>query len=132
MKRYIRIILSSPLLMIIIVLIVGLSAATIYFYNKSKSSGPEGSVVEIAKLERELGKIILLPENEVPTLATVADPEQLKDQPFFADAKKGDKVLIYTTARKAILYDPKAKKIINVGPVAIGENNPSVLTETAQ
>lgn len=131
MRRYFRILFSSPLLMIIIAVIIGLSAATVYFYNKSKYAGPEGSLAEINKLERRLERVMLLPD-ETPTLATVADPEQLKSQPFFVDAKKGDKVLIYGQARKAILYDPRAKKIVNVGPVAIGENNPSSLNQSAQ
>ena len=39
---------------------------------------------------------------------------------FFSKAKVGDKVIIYTNARKAILYDPVAGKIVEVAPVNIG------------
>ena len=63
---------------------------------------------------------MVLPEDEEPSVATVADPEQLAGQPFFSKAKKGDKVLIYTNAQKAILYDPVAKKIIDIAPLNIG------------
>jgi hypothetical protein len=35
---------------------------------------------------------MVLPD-ETPTIATVTDPEKLSDQPFFQQAKKGDKVL---------------------------------------
>ena len=64
--------------------------------------------------------MIVLPEDEIPTVATVSDPEKLKEQPFFSDAKKGDKVLIYANAKKAILYDPMANKIVTVAPINIG------------
>lgn len=72
-----------------------------------------------ALLDR-VGNLIVLPEGETPTIATVSDPEKLKNQPFFAKAKVGDKVLIYTNARKAILYDPVADRILEVAPINIG------------
>jgi hypothetical protein len=53
-------------------------------------------------------------------VATVSDPEKLKEQPFFTQAKKGDKLLIYAKARKAILYDPAINKIIEVSTLNIG------------
>ncbi len=78
------------------------------------------------KLVLEVGKLIELPIGEDPTVATVTDITKLKDQPFFAKAKNGDKVLIYTNARKAILYDPQAKKVIDIAPINIG--SPSAQT----
>ena len=71
-------------------------------------------------LIEEVGRLIDLPADETPTIATVADPEQLKSQPFFAKAKQGDRVLIYPKAGKAFLYDPVAKKVIEVGPITSG------------
>ncbi len=67
-----------------------------------------------------MGRLITLPEGEEPTVATITDIEKLKDQTFFQKAKNGDKVIIYTNAKKAILYDPIARKIIDVAPVNIG------------
>ena len=81
---------------------------------------------EIQKLVEKAGKLILLPKDENPTLYTVTDIEKVKSQPFFANAKNGDKVLIYSGARKAILYDPKADKIIEVGPLVIPSISPTV------
>ena len=57
---------------------------------------------ETQKLLSRVSELIILPEGEVPTIATVSDPEKLKSQPFFSRAKKGDKVLLYANARKAI------------------------------
>jgi hypothetical protein len=69
----------------------------------------------------KVGELVILPEDEMPTIAVVSSPELLKSRPFFADAKKGDQVLIYTNAKKAILYDPSVNKIVNMATLNIGE-----------
>ncbi len=81
------------------------------------------SLEEAKKLETELGKIMDLPTGEQPTVATVTDIVQLKDQPFFLKAKNGDKVLIYPKAKIAILYDPATHRIKNMG--GLNAENPS-------
>jgi hypothetical protein len=68
-----------------------------------------------------VGKLVVLPENEQPTIATVGDVEKLKDQPFFKNAQVGDKVLIYNQAKKAVLYRPSENKIIELAPLTVGE-----------
>jgi len=75
---------------------------------------------ETDALVAEVGKLIALPTDEKPTVATITDIDKIKDQPFFKNAKNGDKVLIYTTANKAILYRPSERRIIEVGAVNIG------------
>lgn len=98
-------------------------AATGYFFTKYRElqkDPQKNNQKEVRLLVEKLAKIIVLPEGETPTVATVTDPEKLRDQPFFAHAKSGDKVVIYTNARKAILYDPVAGKIMEVAPVNIG------------
>lgn len=72
------------------------------------------------KLVEEVGKLVILPEGEEPTIATVTDPSKLADQPFFANAKPGDKVLIYQEASRAILYRPDDKKVIEIAPLTLG------------
>lgn len=67
----------------------------------------------------EVSRLIVLPEGEEPTIATVTDPEKLRDQVFFANAKEGHKVLIYTKAQKAYLYDPVAKRLVEVAPLTV-------------
>ena len=76
---------------------------------------------EASQLLAEVGKLMVLPENEQPTIATVTDLEKLKDQPFFAKAQVGDKVLIYTSAKKAILYRPTENKIIELAPLSVSQ-----------
>lgn len=91
-----------------------------YFYNEVKRLQANPQTVanqELQAVVDKVGKLVVLPEGEQPTLATVADPEKLKGQPFFARAKKGDKVLVYNKAQKAILYDPVLNKIVEIAPI---------------
>ena len=63
-----------------------------------------------------------MPSSEAPTIATVNDITKLKGQAFFADAKNGDKVLIYTKAGKAVLYRPLTNKVIEYSTVNLNGN----------
>jgi len=110
---------------VLIVLVVALGVSSYYFYaqfNSLKRNPQQLAQQEVRDLIEQVGRLVVLPEGETPTVATVTDPEKLKDQPFFTNAKKGDKVLIYTNARKAILYDPVANKIIEIAPINIGND----------
>ena len=120
---------------VLIILFLGAAGAATYFYsqatyfakqfNELKLNPQKFVQEETQKLIEQVGKLVVLPEGEQPTIATVNDPELLKNQPFFAGAKKGDKVLIYTNAKKAILYDPVNNKIIEIAPVNIGAPQPT-------
>lgn len=100
-------------------IIIALLAGSLGTYYAVRPSGsPEAD--QVAKIVAELSKLIVLPTNETPTLATVSDPEKLRDQAFFANAQKGFKVIVYSRAGKAILYDPFQKKIVEVAPVNLG------------
>jgi hypothetical protein len=74
---------------------------------------------EVDALVLKVGKLIALPTDESPTVATVTDASKVKDQPFFKNAKNEDKVLIYQKTAKAILYRPSENRIIEVGAVNI-------------
>ncbi len=83
----------------------------IFALTRPRSSGRKS--VDVGLVE-EIGSHILLPD-EVPTIATVSDVSLLADQPFFAHAKNGDKVLLFRVSNKAVLYDPEAKKVLEMG-----------------
>ena len=117
---------------LIVVVLLGLTillGVSTYSYRQKylevKQDPQKVTQESVNQLLAEVGQLIALPEGETPTVATVSDPSKLKDQPFFAKAKVGDKVLIYTNARKAILYSPTEHKIIEVAPISIGENQPA-------
>lgn len=104
-----------PLILILLVIILALTSA--YFYKKSRTNVNEVSQAEVKSLVEKVGRLAVLPTDETPTIATVSDPDALKDQAFFVDAQKGYKVLIYSNAKKAFLYDPVSDKIINIAPL---------------
>lgn len=108
-----------------VVFILGASGTAYYFWKKAKQdvivvdhTNPEKT--EVDQLVAQVSKLLLLPEGETPTVATVSNPESLRGQSFFAHAKIGDKVLIYTKARKVILYDPIHNRIIDIAPLNPG------------
>ncbi len=107
---------------ILIFLAIGGSGAGIYYYSEyqklaQRFNNPQ---VEVKDILAKVGKLMELPEGEEPTVATVQDAEQIRSQPFFAKAQNGQRVILYTNARIAILFDEKANKIINVGAVNVG------------
>lgn len=113
------------LVIILAALAIGFATAGYFFYKYQKVQQQLAypalfTQTETKKLLERLGKLIELPENETPTVATITDRDRLQNQPFFARAKNGDKLIIYTNAKKAIIYDPMANKIIDVAPVNIG------------
>jgi len=94
-------------------------AAAVYFGWFKNNPPVDAGAAEVKSLVKAVSRLMVLPEGETPTVATVTDLEQLRDQPFFAKAKVGDRVLIYTGARKVILYDPLANKIVEVANINI-------------
>jgi len=78
---------------------------------KSYEGNPKA---EIGALLKEIQKVMELPSSKEPSLATVSDADKLKNQALFANAKNGDKLLIFADVRKAILYRPSTKKIVDV------------------
>ena len=106
------------ILFFFIILVLVLSSFLVYNYFSNRKNLEN----EVNYLVDKVGDLMFLPIGEIPTIATVSEPEKLKNQEFFKDAKKGDKVLIYTNARKAILYDPLADKIITIAPVSLDKN----------
>lgn len=100
-----------------------------YKYYKVKKELAIASSIEgqreVAKKEndaliKKVKRLMILPENEEPVIATVTDKDALaKEQPFYQEAHNGDRVIAYMTARKAIIYDPINDKIVNAGPIYV-------------
>ena len=119
------------LVRLVIVALVALSGFLVYKYIHSQndvkrlSNLQESAREETRQLIKNVGKLVEIPSNETPTIATVSDASKVKDQAFFAKAQNGDKVLIFSQARRAILYRPSADKVIELAPINIGNNTTS-------
>ncbi len=133
-----------------VLVILALAGATGFLFMKNrdlnaKYSDVQGKFTEItsdpqaaqaAEVKRyieEVGKVYDLPKGEEPSVATVKDKEQLKDQAFFNKAENGDITLIYSNAKLALLYRPSTKQLVNVSSVTIQDEvqpTPEVEPET--
>lgn len=131
-KELIRDIVTSPKLLLVIgvaIPIISLSVFAIYKYNSlqtelanlrnNPTQSSDISKSELKSLLDKLGQLMEIPQNEEPTVATITDTSKLKDQPFFEKAQNGDKVIIFTSSKKAILYRPASNKIIDVSPINV-------------
>lgn len=110
--------------LIVFALLVAIGAGAYWYFMKDDGAPlkqpetPEEAEEQVLSIIERVGKHIVLPEGEEPTIATVSDPSKLAEQTFFANAKVGDVVLIYAQARKAYLYDPNIDKLLEVAPIA--------------
>lgn len=127
---------KTPFIIIAVIVLVLALLPSLYFYTQYQKSqnllkNSSAADTQSKELVAAVGKLIELPANEQPTIATVSDKTKLENQPFFAKAENGDKVLIYSNAKKAILYRPSINKIIEVAPVNLGSNSSPVSTSTS-
>lgn len=114
----------------LLVLAIAGGGAGYYYYTQNQKLAKNPNLVaqeETKRLVSAVGQLIELPKEE-PTIATVADKSKLKDQPFFAKVENGDKVLIFTKAKKAYLYRPSTNKVIEVAPVSLGASQEQKVT----
>ncbi len=116
MKMKIKRFVKKYLLILLVALVVVLALLAGYFYRRATSDNSER---ETKMLVRKVGHHAILPTDETPTIATVSDPAALAGQDFFVGAKVGDKVLIYPQAKRAVLYDPVADRVITISPLNI-------------
>jgi hypothetical protein len=116
---------------LVILALIAAAAWFVYDYQQTKQENEklanptEAAKVATAELVTKVGALVQLPAGETPTVATVSDASKLKNQAFFAKAQNGDKVLIYTEAKRAILYRPSTDKVIEIAPVNLGNNQNS-------
>jgi hypothetical protein len=122
---------------VVVLLILAATPSVYYFRQYQKAQLKLNNPTEASKQEARdtiaaVGRLILLPTGEEPTVMQITDVSKLKDQAFFTNAVNGDKVLIFTKAKKAILYRTETNKIIDVAPINIGDNGTPPATASAE
>jgi hypothetical protein len=110
------------LILIMFFLILGAIVAGIFVYQSKFKPENQARDEQNAQILENVRKIMVIPQGETPTIATVTDKAKLSGQIFFKKAENGDKLLIFASLNEAILYRPSENKIVNVAPLT---TNPS-------
>lgn len=98
---------------IVFVVFVGISA----LWLNARSSNP--GKADLSSVKQQVGRLMLLPTDEEPTLATVIDKSQISDPFLKSKAKNGDDVLVYSKNQLVIIFRPSIKKIAAIGTLAV-------------
>jgi len=91
---------------------------------------------EILAVVAKVKRLMVLPDNELPQMLEIRDATlAAKEQPFYIGSQNGDKLLIYVSTGKAIIYSPARDLIVNVGPIKMDdttnkETNPAPASTT--
>lgn len=117
-----RWLLAVIALLIVFIVLLGVGYAHTRNELKNAKSPETAGKTEVEQITTRIGKTLLLPTGEKPTLATVNDVSKLKNQVFFKNAQNGDKVLIFTKAGRAVLYRPSTGQVIEYAPVNLNGN----------
>ena len=119
-KSYSTLRLAVGVIAIVLVLVsIGFG---IYYYAQYQAlkKNPSASTEQANKtLLTKLSKIMELPTDEEPQIASITDKSKLGEDPFFVNAKNDDYLIVYSKARKIIIYRESENKIINQGPFSI-------------
>ncbi len=79
---------------------------------------------QVAQVTARIGEYLVLPTDEKPTVAVIKNADQLAvQQTFYKDAMDGQLLVLYSN--RAIIYDPKDNKLVNVGPIVRNDASPS-------
>lgn len=136
----VRSIFSLTNIFLVLAIFGGVVSRQLYLENRSlkseigslKSDPQIVAREEVSALVKKLSALVVLPEGEDPVVATVTDKEKLKDQPVFANAENGDKLVIYANAKKAYLFDTKNGKLKEIIPVNLGAAGQVAGSETTE
>lgn len=104
-----------------LVILFALLAGYLFLEGGGYLTRTDTKAAEVASVIDAVAKHVVLPEGEEPTLATVTSLEPLAGQPFFKNAKLGDRVLIYTQAQKVILFDPTLDRVVEMAPLSLDQ-----------
>lgn len=119
----------STVLALVVGVVIGVGGLWAYNQYMPKSNAAPVSQVDQAKIKdliSKVGKLVMLPTNEEPVIATINDASALtKEQVFYKGSINGDVVLVYQKAAKAIVYSPSRDIIVNVGPVVLQDQQPA-------
>ena len=105
---------SLPIIMVTLLIVLASACGYLFVqYRQALSKQPKSDKERIAQITTLIGDTVILP-SERPTIATVADKRKLAEPQLATLAKNGDELLVYSKARRVILYRPSSKKIVDM------------------
>jgi hypothetical protein len=116
MKKFLT---PTTVLSVIIVILILVVGVLFWKYQNAKATDPAKETS--ARIIQKVAKLYMVPTNEEPTVAQIQDKSKLDNQEFFKTSENGDYLLIYQKAKVAIVYREQINKLVNVGPVNIGD-----------
>lgn len=112
------------LLVGLVILGLGLGCVALYIsYSRARNelnTVSQNARIVSTDLLTNVEMLAEVPEDEIPTVATITDVKKLEGQRFFERAENGDKLLIYQKSKRAILYRPSSNKIVEAMRVGLG------------
>jgi hypothetical protein len=105
---------NKVLLFVVILLLAAVSALGFMYYKESQADSKQATQAEVRKLADTVSRLVSVPEDETPTVATVIDAEKIKknNPNFYKDVQNGDKMLVYSD--RVILYDVSKGVVLNM------------------
>src|SRR5262245_20260942 len=79
-------------------------------YRKTLDKNPEA---EQQRWTSELGSVMIMP-TEKPMITTVLDKTKLNNKTLSEQAQNGDRLYIFSRAKRVVLYRPTLKKVVNI------------------
>lgn len=118
---------KKPIIAAIAAIAILALGSSVLFYvssaNNAKSALGVTTPSDIKKIVSNVAELVNLPISESPSqIANITDTAKLGGNPFFANAAKGDVVLIYPKNQEAILYRPSTNRVVAIGPL---DNKPT-------
>jgi hypothetical protein len=87
------------------------------------SAGVKLTDAQVQTIIDRIGKFMVVPTDEKPSVVVLRDVQSLQaQQPFYDGAKDGDILIIYSN--RAIIYDPAANKLVSVSPIQQASPSP--------
>lgn len=106
---------SKLLISLVLIIVIGSLVAVLLLRGNKNLTDRQ----QMEQIRSAVSKHIILPVGEDPTLATVTDKNNLKDEFLKKNAATGDKVLVYYKALKVFIYRPEVDKLVATGPLTI-------------
>ena len=84
---------------------------------------------KLQSMTQQVNKVVPLPKDEQPLVATVTDVTILPKEKFFSYAANGDKILMYRKHKLAVLYRPSMKEVVTEAELTFSDVMPTPLPD---